>query len=346
MSIAISGSTITFADLSTQSTAASASGFKNRIFNGDMRIDQRNAGAAVTPSATTYLVDRFEYSGSQASKFTWQQNKDSVTPPVGFVNYLGGSVAAAVAIGAADYFALVQKIEGFNIADLGWGTANAKTITLSFRVYSSLTGTFGGSLTNSSNDRTYPFTYSIPTANTWTTVSITIAGDTSGTWLTTNGSGIGVQFGLGAGATYSGTAGAWAGVQYISATGAVSVVGTVGATFFITGVQLEAGSSATEFERRPIGTELALCQRYFWKTVQPVQLDGYNVGGPSAYQYICNPTTMRATPAVSSTFSSLLSATGGVTNIGVHGFQAAVTPTAGGVFRGTYNAGNTINIEL
>ena len=317
MSIAISGSTITFADLSTQSTAASASGFKNRIFNGDMRIDQRNAGAAVTPSATTYLVDRFEYSGSQASKFTWQQNKDSVTPPVGFVNYLGGS-----------------------------GTANAKTITLSFRVYSSLTGTFGGSLTNSSNDRTYPFTYSIPTANTWTTVSITIAGDTSGTWLTTNGSGIGVQFGLGAGATYSGTAGAWAGVQYISATGAVSVVGTVGATFFITGVQLEAGSSATEFERRPIGTELALCQRYFWKTVQPVQLDGYNVGGPSAYQYICNPTTMRATPAVSSTFSSLLSATGGVTNIGVHGFQAAVTPTAGGVFRGTYNAGNTINIEL
>jgi hypothetical protein len=262
MSIAISGSSITFPDQTQQSTATGGS-FRNRIINGDMRIDQRNAGAAVTPSATTYLVDRFEYSGSQASKFTWQQNKGSVTPPVGFVDYLGGSVAAAVAIGAADYFALVQKIEGFNIADLGWGTANAKTITLSFRVYSSLTGTFGGSLTNSTNARTYPFTYSIPTANTWTTVSITIAGDTSGTWLTTNGSGIGVQFGLGAGATYSGTAGAWAGVQYISATGAVSVVGTVGATFYITGVQLEQGSTATDFERRPIGTELALCQRYY-----------------------------------------------------------------------------------
>ena len=238
-------------------------GFKNRIINGSMTIDQRNDGSSVTPSADTYLVDRWQYSASQTSKFTWQQNKDSVTPPVGFANYLGGSVATAVTIGAADYFALVQKIEGFNVADLGWGTANAATVTLSFRVYSSLTGTFGGTLTNSANNRSYPFTYSVAAANTWTSISLTIAGDTSGTWLATSGIGIGAQFGLGVGSTYSGTAGAWSGTQYISATGAVSVVGTLNATFYITGVQLEKGSTATPFEFRSIGTELALCQRYY-----------------------------------------------------------------------------------
>ncbi len=238
-------------------------GFRNRIINGEMDIDQRRSGAAVTPSADTYLLDRWQYSASQTSKFTWQQNAGSITPPVGFVNYLGGSVASAVTIGASDYFALVQKIEGFNVADLGWGTANAQTVTLSFRVYSSLTGTFGGTLTNSANNRSYPFTYSIPAANTWTSISITIAGDTSGTWLTTNGVGIGLQFGLGVGSTFSGTAGAWSGTQFISATGATSVVGTAGATFYITGVQFERGSNATPFDFRSIGQELGLCQRYF-----------------------------------------------------------------------------------
>jgi hypothetical protein len=293
MSISVHGTNgVTFNDGSLQKTSAKT-GFRNRIINGDMRIDQRNASGAITPSADTYLLDRFEYSGSQASKFTWQQNKGSITPPVGFINYLGGSVATAVTIGASDYFGLAQKIEGFNVGDLGWGTSNAKTVTLSFKVYSSLTGTFGGSLTNSGSTRSYPFTYSIPTANTWTTVSIVIAGDISGTWLTTNGIGISVQFGLGVGSTYSGTAGAWAGTQYISATGAVSVVGTVNATFYITGIQLEEGSTATDFERRPIGTELALCQRYY-EYVESYHSPKY----PSAYQQMMIPwkVTKRATP--------------------------------------------------
>lgn len=252
--------------------AGNASIMKNRLINGDMRIDQRNAGASVTPSADSYLIDRWQYSASQASKFTWQQNKGAVTPPVGFSNYLGTSVASAVTVGASDYFVLVQKIEGYNMADLGWGTANAKTVTLSFQVYSSLTGTFGGTLANNGNTRCYPFTYSIPVANTWTTISVTIAGDTTGTWLTTNGVGVGVQFGLGVGSTYSGTAGSWAGTQYISATGATSVVGTSGATFYITGVQLEVGSSATGFEYRQYGQELALCQRYYEKSFDATTL--------------------------------------------------------------------------
>ena len=256
--------------------ASSNFGFKNRIINGAMVIDQRNAGASVTPSADGYTLDRWNYQASQTSKFTIQQNKGSVTPPVGFANYLGMSVATAVTIGSSDYFMISQYVEGFNTADLQWGTANAKTVTLSFQVYSSLTGTFGGALQNSASDRSYPFSYTISSANTWTTISVTIAGDTSGTWIgATNGIGIRVRFGLGVGTALSGTAGAWNGSNNFSATGATSVVGTNGATFYLTGVQLEKGSTATSFDYRPYGTELQLCQRYY----QNLLLFGGNSGG-------------------------------------------------------------------
>jgi hypothetical protein len=248
-----------------------------------MVIDQRNAGASVTPASGAYLVDRFKYEASQASKFTAQQL--SASPPVGFNNYLGFTVASAVSIGASDYFDFVQPIEGFNAADLGWGSANAKTVTLSCQVYSSLTGTFGGALQNNTNNRSYPFTYSIPVANTWTTISVTIAGDTTGTWLTTNGTAIRVQFGLGVGSTFSGTAGSWAASNFISATGATSVVGTSGATFYITGVQLEKGSTATSFDFRAYSTELAMCQRY------------YQVIASGASAYFCNATAQTSSNA-------------------------------------------------
>ena len=247
-------------------TADSLQGFRNRIINGDMRIDQRNAGSSVTPTVNgTYTLDRWKTSLSQASKYSVQQNAGSVTPPVGFTNYLGVTSTSAYSVASGDFFMVQQPIEGFNTADLGWGTANAKAITISFWVRSSLTGTFGGVLYNSAGDRSYPFTYTISSANTWEQKSVTIAGDTSGTWLTTNGVGVWVNFGLGVGSTYSGTAGSWSGTLYFSATGAVSVVGTSGATFYLTGVQLEAGSVATPFERRPYGTELQLAQRYFFK---------------------------------------------------------------------------------
>jgi len=241
--------------------------FRNRIINGAMVIDQRNAGTSVTPTQGQYLVDRFNANLTQASKFTAQQNAGAITPPTGFSKYLGVTSTSAYSVLTGDIFALQQLIEGFNFADMAWGTASASAVTLSFRVYSSLTGTFGGSLTNSGNSRSYPFTYTIPTANTWTTISITIAGDTSGTWVgATNGIGLAIWFSLGAGATYSGTAGSWSSNTYTSATGATSVVGTNGATFYITGVQLEKGSVATSFDYRPFGTELALCQRYYEKS--------------------------------------------------------------------------------
>jgi hypothetical protein len=242
--------------------AGNATVFKNRIINGDMRIDQRNAGASTTP-ANTYTLDRWIGQGSQASKYTVQQNAGSVTPPTGYINYLGATSSSAYSLVAGDYFMVRQFIEGLNVADLGWGTANAQTVTLSFWVRSSLTGTFGGGINNSAQNRSYPFTYTISTANTWEQKSVTIAGDTSGTWLTTNGIGIIVGFGLGVGTTYSGTAGSWSANAYYSATGATSVVGTSGATFYITGVQFEVGSSATGFEYVDYTTQLVMCQRYY-----------------------------------------------------------------------------------
>ena len=297
---------VVFSDSSSQTAAASPYVLKNRIINGAMVIDQRNAGASVTPANGgadyIYTLDRWRVFSIANSKFSVQQNAGSVTPPAGFTNYLGITSLAATSVGSTDLYLLNQRIEGFNFADLNWGTANAQTVTLSFRVYSSLTGTFGGALQNSAVNRTYPFTYTISSANTWTTISVTIAGDTSGTWIgATNGAGCSVQFSLGAGSTYMGTAGAWASAAYFSATGATSVVGTNGATFYITGVQLEVGTSATPFERRLYNQELANCQRYCF-----VQSGGGNkrhfvsgnVSGTTAFPTTKFPVTMRTGPSL------------------------------------------------
>ena len=293
-------------------SSAGLYGFKNRLINSDMRIDQRNAGASVTPTNNQYLVDRWQAQLTQASKFTAQQNAASVTPPVGFTNYLGITSSSAYSVLTTDVFNVQQSVEGLNVSDLAWGTASAATVTFSFWVRSSLTGTFGGALTNSAGTRSYPFSYTISAANTWEQKSVTIAGDTSGTWLTTNGIGITVRFSLGAGATYSGTAGAWAGSNLFSATGATSVVGTSGATFYITGVQLEKGSTATSFDYRPYGTELALCQRYCvqWNGTAIPYLTGQVNSATVCYSTI--PYAMRAAPTAA--FLSLMANDAGVAN--------------------------------
>jgi hypothetical protein len=275
-------------------------GFKNRIINGAMVIDQRNAGASVTPSTTgvnNYSVDRWALQSSQASKLSIQQNAGAVTPPAGFTKYLGFTSLAATSLGAGDYFVLTQPIEGLNVTDFGFGTANATTITLQFWVRSSLTGTFGGGLQNSATNRSYPFSYTISSANTWEQKTITIVGDTSGTWLTTNGVGLYLWLGLGVGTTYSGTAGSWSGGNYVSATGATSVVGTNGATFYITGVQLEKGSTATSFDYRPYGTELMLCQRYLPAFNGVGQFGvGFMNSATTTYFYVKFPVSARVAP--------------------------------------------------
>jgi hypothetical protein len=280
---------------------------KNRIINGAMVISQRNGTSSITQDATgtQYSLDRFVLYGTVAGKFTAQQNAGSVTPPVGFTNYLGCTSTSAYSVGASDQYLVCQKIEGYNIADLQWGTANAKTVTVSFWAYSSLTGTFSGSLRNgASTFYSYPFTYSIPTANTWTQISITIAGSTSGTWASTNSSGIEIYFNLGAGSSNTATAGAWTTGSYTGANSSVSVVGTSGATFYITGVQLEVGSSATGYEYRQYTQELILCQRYAVKfggnyIYERIGLGVFN-SSINAQIYVQLPVTMRTQPVLSS----------------------------------------------
>jgi hypothetical protein len=286
--------------ISIAASGGSYDGFKNRIINGAMVIDQRNAGASVTPTDGLYTLDRWQFGVSQASKLTVQQ---SSTAPTGFSNSLLVTSSSTYSIGSGDYFYFRQYIEGFNFADFMFGTANAQTLTLSFWVRSSLTGTFGGSLINSAGNRSYPFTYTINSANTFEQKTVTVTGDTSGTWVgATNGAGISVNFGLGVGATYSGTAGAWAGSLYLGATGATSVVGTSGATLYITGVQLEKGSTATSFDVRSYTTELQLCQRYYYKIIALSGTSGVNILQASFYQSssgyaaVVLPVAMRANP--------------------------------------------------
>ena len=332
MSVSIGGTIgVTFNDASVQNTAATGFGFKNRLINSAMVIDQRNAGASVTQTTSNlYGVDRFQAVGAVTSKFTFQQ---SSTAPTGFINSTLITSSAATSVGASDFYMYGQLIEGLNMADLAWGTASAATVTLSFWVRSSLTGTFGGSIQNSDNSRNYPFSYTISVANTWEQKSVTIAGDTSGTWLTTNGIGMKVRWSMGAGSTVSGTAGAWSGTLYYSATGATSVVGTNGATFYITGVQLEKGSTATSFDYRPYGTELALCQRYyqvgssnnfglFWS--------GNTTSGNTYYSTTRFAVPMRTSPTVA--FANYL----------VSGFPASLSQGAGTAYDG-FRADGTAN---
>ena len=303
-------------------TADSLQGFRNRIINGGMVIDQRNAGASVTPTNSSYGVDRWQYSLSQASKLTAQQ---STTAPVGFTQSNLITSSSAYSVGASEVFLFRQRIEGFNVSDLGWGTANAKTVTLSFWVRSSLTGTFGGAIRNNAQDRSYPFSYTIIAANTFEYKTITIAGDTSGTWTTDNTTGVEVNFSVGAGSSISNTAGAWVAGSYASATGATSVVGTNGATFYITGVQFEVGSVATPFERRDYGRELIMCQRYFCKTFNIGTAPASGAGQAGAFFSNCGsstastaayistwyfPVSMRAAPTVTTFNPSTAGQTG------------------------------------
>jgi hypothetical protein len=167
--------------------------FRNRIINGDMRIDQRNAGASVTPSNADYTLDRYQSVLSAASKYSIQQVSDA---PTGFVNSLRVTSSSAYAVPADEVFQIRQSIEGTNCSDLAFGSASAKTVTLSFWVRSSLTGTFGGRIQNSAGNRNYPFSYTISIADTWEYKTVTIAGDTTGTWLTTTGIGIQIRWSL------------------------------------------------------------------------------------------------------------------------------------------------------
>ena len=291
------------AELATAYDSGRSLGFRNRIINGDMRIDQRNNGASVTAPAG-YFRDRWKTTNTNATRWNALATSGGVTPPAGFTNYLGVQSAGAYSVVSSDTFNFSQSIEGFNVADLGFGTANAQPITISFWVRSSLTGTFAGSLSNSVQNRSCVFTFSINSANTFEYKTVTVIGDTGGTWLTTNGTGLWLYFNLGNGSNFTTTPGSWQAGEFYGVSGGVNLVATNGATFYITGVQLEAGSVATPFERRPYGTELALCQRYFQKNAgntSRIQFQGYCVNGAGYPAFVRFPVEMRASPTMTLT---------------------------------------------
>ncbi len=289
---------ITFPDTSKQYN--SYYNFKNRIINGAMVIDQRNAGAAISSlgATATYTVDRFYYQSGNAGRFSAQQNAGSVTPPAGFTRYLGFTSLGANTPASGDFAVLAQAIEGFNAADLAWGTASASTVTLSFWVRSSITGTQSVAIINGSSNRSYSQTYTISAANTWEQKVITIPGDTSGTWATDNTAFALIRFPLGTGSSNLTTPGAWNASNSNGATGTVAISATNGATFYITGVQLEKGTQATSFDYRPYGTELALCQRYFFQS--SATSIGRASSGAATYSIgFSLPVVMRSKPTIS-----------------------------------------------
>lgn len=231
-------------------------------------------------------------------------SNQATTAPTGFINSTLVTISTADAtIAAADFYNFNQQIEGFNIADLGFGTANAQSVTLSFWVRSSATGTFAGCLSNSAANRSYIFTYDILVANTFEYKTVEIEGDTSGTWLSNNGIGIRVVFDLGGGSDSQGTVDTWQSGFKSATASSVKLISTLNATFFITGVQLEVGAVATPFERRPFGTELSLCQRYFEKNepgaTNGVYAMGYSTANNAARYVLFFKTTKRATPTIS-----------------------------------------------
>jgi hypothetical protein len=315
------------AELASAYDSGNSLGFRNRIINGGMVIDQRNAGASVVLTTTQYVIDRWRSELSPATGGAYSVQR-SATAPIGFSNSALMTVTTAdTSIASTDYYDFQQFIEGFNVADLGWGTASAQAITISFWVRSSLTGTFAGSVGNGAANRSYVFTYTVSAANTFEYKTVTIPGDISGTWLTDNGRGLCLTFDLGNGSNYQASAGSWVGQYAVGTAASIKLISTAGATFYITGVQLEAGTVASPFERRDYGRELQMCQRYFClfnsSTGAAYLAAGSGAQARSAFYF---PVTMRSAPTITvGTMASSL-------NITSDSFSAITADAKGGTY--------------
>jgi hypothetical protein len=318
-----------------------ATGFRNRIINGDMRIDQRNAGALVSgTSGATFAVDRTSINvfGTGTGRISGQQST-TIPSGAGFVKSLIATVTTADTSPTEAFgYCLMQRIEGFNIADLGWGAAGASAVTVSFWVRSSIAGTYVFTTSNIDNSRSYSATYTVSASNTWEFKTITIPGDTSGTWDIENGRGIQATWGLGGGTNRQAPSiNAW-GVptsHVTDAAGCVDWIATTGATFYITGVQLEKGTVATPFEFRSIGQELALCQRYF-EVLDVSQYQGYSVNGANNSMQVFFKVTKRATPTVSITNSATVNFSSATGAGNINPVQYTSFRTANGTGGGSY----------
>jgi hypothetical protein len=330
-------------------------GFKNRIINGNMVVNQYTPGSSVSSTAGTTVrpIDRFFVDNNGSGTVTCAQSTSVY--PAGFTNSLSLTVTATDTAAAGDYLLLSQAIEGYNTADLNWGTANAATITVSFWVRSSITGTYGASIRGGTSFQSYPFTYTINAANTWEQKTATIAGPTTGTFASTTSQSFQVMFDLGSGSNFNGTANTWQSGSYWRTSACVSWIANSAATFYMTGLQIEVGSQATSFDFRSIGQELALCQRYYSTigkdSTNSFILGGYGLAGAAAYATYTNPVTMRTNPTVTAvgTFyvancgQPSVTGTAGATSIG---FATLVTSTGGFVVASSTTYYFTVSAEL
>ena len=305
--VQVTGDTMT-GNLNVPSINGGPLGSRNLIINGDFLIDQRNQGAIVTPTADgEYTVDRWMIRQSSNSVMTVQKNSGNLTPPAGFHSYIGITSLVNSSLAAGSYFGLTQRIEANNIKNLGFGSSAAKAVTLSFYVRSNLTGTFSGALTNGAHTRSYPFTYTISAADTWEYKTVLIPGDVGGLWDTGNISGMQLNLDLGTGSNYVGTAETWADSTLLGADNTNNLLETTGNTFYLTGVQLESGESATPFQYEDYATTLHKCQRYYHKIAegnnQSIAI-GTFYNTTQVYATYTYPTTMRAAPTIDTVFSN------------------------------------------
>jgi hypothetical protein len=286
--------------------AANTFGFKNRVINGGMVVNQRNTTVTYgSGGVNAYCIDQFKGSKSNTGTFTLQQ---STTAPTGFTKSLLLTVTGTESsLASNSFYDVVHYIEGNNIADFAWGSSSAKTVTLSFWVRSSVTGIYSFELRNGANNRSITYNYTIAAANTWQQVTQTITGDTTGTWATDTGSGIEILFPVATGSSFTtGTTGVWQANNSNASTSAINLMATNGATWYLTGVQLEVGTQATSFDFRSYGTELALCQRYYYKlssnsaNATTFMSPGVAYNTTQSAQHYCGfPVTMRTAPTAS-----------------------------------------------
>jgi len=326
-----------FADLAGSADAGGLTG-RNMIINGAMQVHQRG-GTATMNNNQSYSLDRFQGFASAGGTYTITQDSDTPSGE-GFINSLKVAVTSAdSSLASGDYYVIDQRIEGNVLAQAGFGTSGAKAVTLSFFVRSSVTGSHGGSLSNNATNRSYPYTYTVSSANTWEYKTITIPGDTTGTWLTTTGIGARLYWGLGAGSAASGPAGAWAAAEYRTAASTVAPISTGSATWYITGIQLELGEQATPFEHRSFADELLRCQRYAVVYTAASSGNetfigsGTTIDADDVLVVASLPNNIRATPTV--TF----------TNFGV---RTAASSTYNNTINGIYPpvGGNTIGFNI
>ena len=347
MSLALNGTNgVTYNDGTLQSSAPVG---RNLIINGNMRIAQRGTSVTGITSGGHYTTDRFQMYNQNSATYTLEQSTDS---PANFTNSTKVTVTTAGSSATASWTSFLQtKLEGQDIALLNAGTSDARTATLSFWVKSSLTGDMPIQLKNNA-DRQYLTSYTISTANTWEHKTITVTFPTDGTWTTDNSRGLQLTWGLGAGSTYTnGTVDSWqSGLAYYFVTGNTAVGETSGATWQITGIQLEVGTTATDFEHLPYGQQLALCQRYCYVQrntgSQYVRLPiGYNLTTTASLVIIPYPVTMRAEASFSWIGSFQSTAGGGAT-----GTVAAIISDAGtlnfGSLSFTFSSGTVTVLSL